>query len=164
MNKKVNNYAFIDSQNVNLGTQELGWRLDFRKLIVYLREKYSVGTAYLFIGYLPENKNLYSSLQRYGYLLVFKPVMKDDKGRPKGNIDADLVLQAMLDYNDYDRAVILTSDGDFYSLVDHFYKNKKLEVVLSPNKKKCSVLLQKAAREKIWYMDNMRKKLEYYGL
>ena len=161
MEKQNNNYAFIDSQNVNLGVQEVGWKLDFKKLIIYLKEKYSVKTAYLFIGYLPENKNLYSSLQKDGYLLVFKPVMRDDKGKPKGNIDADLVLQAMIDYNKYEKAVILTSDGDFYSLVDYFYRNKKLEVVLSPNKEKCSILLQKAAREKTMFMDNLRQKLEY---
>jgi uncharacterized LabA/DUF88 family protein len=161
MEKKENNYAFIDSQNVNLGIQDLGWKLDFRKLRIYLREKYSVKTAYLFIGYLPENKNLYSSLQKNGYLLVFKPVMKDDRGKPKGNVDADLVLQAMIDYNEYHKAVIVTSDGDFYSMVDYFYRNNKLEIVLSPNKENCSVLLQKAAKEKIWFMDNLRKRLEY---
>jgi len=163
MQKELNNYAFIDSQNVNLGVQELGWKLDFRKLRIYLKEKYSVKTAYLFIGYLPENKNLYSSLQKYGYLLIFKSVMKDDKGEPKGNVDADLVLQSMIDYNEYSKAVIVTSDGDFYSLVEYLYKNKKLEIVLSPNKENCSVLLQKAAREKIWFMDNLRKRLEYIG-
>ena len=161
MKKELNNYAFIDSQNVNLGVQELDWKLAFRKLRIYLREKYSVKTAYLFIGYLPENKNLYSSLQKNGYLLIFKPILKDDRGKPKGNVDADLVLQAMIDYNKYHKAVIITSDGDFYSLVDYFYKNNKLEIVLSPNKKNCSVLLKKAAREKIWFMDSLRKKLEY---
>lgn len=161
MQKDLNNYAFIDSQNVNLGVRELGWKLDFRKLRIYLREKYSVKTAYLFIGYLPENKILYSSLQEYGYLLIFKPVMKNDKGEPKGNVDADLVLQSMIDYNEYSRAVIVTSDGDFYSLVEYLYRNNKLEIVLSPNKDNCSILLQKAAKEKIWFMDNLRKRLEY---
>jgi uncharacterized LabA/DUF88 family protein len=161
MEKKENNYAFIDSQNVNLGVKELGWKLDFRKLRIYLREKYSVKTAYLFIGYLPENKNLYSSLQKYGYLLIFKPVMKDDKGEPKGNVDADLVLQTMVDFNEYNKAIIVTSDGDFYSLVEYLYRNEKLEIVLSPNRDKCSILLQKAAKEKIAFMDNLRGKLEY---
>jgi len=161
MEKTEKNYAFVDSQNVNLGVQELGWKLDFKKLMIYLREKYSVKTAYLFIGYLPENKNLYSSLQKDGYLLVFKPVMRDDKGRPKGNVDADLVLQVMIDYNEYQKAVIVTSDGDFYSLVDYLYRNNKLEMVLSPNKEKCSVLLHKSAKEKIVFMDNLRQKLEY---
>ena len=163
MQKELNNHAFIDSQNVNLGIKELGWKLDFRRLRIYLREKYSVKTAYLFIGYLPENKNLYSSLQEYGYLLIFKPIIKDGKGEPKGNIDADLVLQAMIDYKEYNQAIIVTSDGDFYSLVDYLYRNDKLKIVLSPNKNKCSILLQKAAKEKIWFMDNIRKRLEYIG-
>jgi uncharacterized LabA/DUF88 family protein len=161
MEKRENNYAFIDSQNVNLGVQELGWKLDFKRFRIYLKEKYAVKTAYLFIGYLPENKNLYSSLQKDGYLLIFKPVMKDEQGKPKGNVDADLVLQAMLDYEKYDKAVITTSDGDFYSLVEHLYKNNKLEKVISPNKEKCSILLQKAARDKIDFMNNLKSKLEY---
>lgn len=159
--KKLKNYAFIDSQNLNLGIQDLGWELDFRRFRVYLKEKYSVDTAYLFIGYLPENQNLYRSLQRYGYLLIFKPVLKDKNGKVKGNVDADLVLQAMIDYNKYDKAVIVTSDGDFYSLTDYLYKNKKLKMVLSPDYDNCSVLLTKAAKEKIVFMDNLRKKLEH---
>jgi len=161
MDKKENNYAFIDSQNVNMGVEEIGWKLDFRKLIIYLKEKYSVKTAYLFIGYLPENQKLYSNLQKYGYLLIFKPVLKDENGRPKGNIDADLVLQTMLDYEKYDKAVIVSSDGDFYSLVEHLYSKHKLAVVLSPNKEKCSILLKKKAKEKIDFMNNLRNKLEY---
>ena len=161
MKKEENNYAFIDSQNINLGVEELGWKLDFRKLRIYLGEKYSVKRAYLFIGYLPENKNLYSSLQKYGYLLIFKPVMKDNKGKPKGNVDADLVLQTMIDYDEYHKAVIMTSDGDFHSLIDYLYRNKKLRIVLAPNKDKCSIFLQKSAKERIVFMNNLRKKLEY---
>lgn len=116
---------------------------------------------YLFIGYLLENQNLYKSLQEYGYLLIFKPVLKNKDEKPKGNVDTDLVLQAMIDYNKYDRAVIVTSDGDFQCLVNYLYNNNKLEKVLSPCYEKCSILLRKAAREKIVFMNNLRKKLEY---
>lgn len=164
MQKNENNYAFIDSQNVNMGVERLGWKLDFRKLIIYLREKYSIKTAYLFIGYLPENQRLYASLQKYGYLLVFKPVMKDNDGKPKGNVDADLVLQTMVDYDKYDKAVIVSSDGDFYSLVEHLYSKGKLKAVISPNKEKCSILLRKKARERIHFMDDLKGRLEYIKL
>ena len=58
-----NNYAFIDSQNLNLGIKSLGWKLDFKKFRIYLKEKYHVATAYIFIGFMPANQNLYSSLQ-----------------------------------------------------------------------------------------------------
>ena len=92
MKKPRNNFAFIDSQNVNLGVQELGWKLDFKKFRIYLKEKYSVRKAYLFIGYLPENQNLYRSLQEFGYVLIFKPIMRNSDGEVKGNVDAELVF------------------------------------------------------------------------
>ena len=50
VNKKPVTYAFIDSQNLNLGIQSLGWKLDFKKFRLYLKNKYSVEKAYLFIG------------------------------------------------------------------------------------------------------------------
>jgi len=162
MKKKENNYAFIDSQNVNLGVQEQGWKLDFKRFRIYLKEKYSAKKAYLFIGYLPENQNLYKSLQENGYVLVFKPVLKDKDGDVKGNVDAELVLQTMIDYNEYNQAIIVTSDGDFYCLVNYLYNKKKLEKVISPNKDKCSILLRKAAREKIVFMNNLKQKLAYH--
>jgi len=161
MKDKLNNYAFIDSQNLNLGVQSLGWKLDHRRFRVYLEEKYNVSIAYLFIGYVQDNQDLYSFLQGAGYVLIFKPTLPDKDGDVKGNVDADLVLQAMIDYNKYDKAVIVSSDGDFYSLVKYLYKNNKLERVISPYVKTCSVLLKKTAKEKIVFMENLQKKLKY---
>lgn len=161
MRKNKNNFAFIDSQNLNLGIRSLGRRLDFRRFRVYLNEKYNVSTAYLFISYIHANQDLYSSLQKYGYVLVFKPTLPDADGEVKGNIDADLVLQVMIDYGSYDQAVIVTSDGDFYCLVKYLYKQDKLKVVISPYVKTCSSLLKKEAKEKVVFMNNLRQKLEY---
>jgi len=161
MENKLNNYAFIDSQNLNLGVQSLGWKLDHRRFRIYLKEKYNVSVAYLFIGYVQANQDLYSFLQAAGYVLIFKPTLPDKDGEIKGNIDADLFLQAMIDYNKYKKAVIVTSDGDFYSLVKYLYKNNKLERVISPYIKTCSVLLKKTAKERIVFMENLQKKLEY---
>lgn len=155
----MNNYAFIDAQNVHNGIKSLGWNLDWRKFRVYLKEKYSVSVAYIFIGYLPLNKDLYTSLQKAGYVLIFKPVIFDKAGKPKGNCDADLVLHTLLEKENYDRAVIVTSDGDFYSVVQYLYENDKLEMVLSPYVKTCSTLLKKEAKDRINYMDNLKGKI-----
>jgi len=159
--RQEKNFAFIDSQNLNLGIRELGWKIDYGKFRVYLKEKYDAVKAYMFIGYLPENQNLYKALQEKGYILVFKPVLKDGDGKAKGNVDADLVLRAMIDYGDYEKAVIVTSDGDFYCLAGYLYEKNKLKVILSPYVKTCSTLLKKTAKEKMVYMDNLRNKLEY---
>ena len=155
------NYAFIDSQNLHLGIQKLGWKLDYHKFRIYLAEKYNVHKAYLFIGFTPLNQKLYDNLQEAGFSLVFKPTIPDRDGKIKGNVDADLVLRAALLREEYREAVIVTSDGDFYSLVQHLYEHDKLKTVLSPDIENCSTLLKRAAREKIRFMDNLRLKLEY---
>jgi len=159
--EKQKNYAFIDSQNLNMGIKRIGWKMDFRKLRIYLKEKYKVEKAYLFIGYIPENQNLYRSLQEYGYILLFKPILKKKDGSVKGNVDAELVLQAMIDYEEYDKAIIISSDGDFYCLVNYLYDKEKLANVISPCYETCSILLKRSARGKIVFIDNLRKKLEY---
>jgi len=161
MKQLSNNYAFIDSQNLNLGIQKLGWKLDYRRFRVYLEEKYGVKKAYVFIGFVALNQSLYDHLQEAGFILKFKPTIPDENGKIKGNIDADLVLRVMLELNDFDKAVIVSSDGDFYSLVQYLYENNKLKVVLSPSEEYCSSLLKQTAKEKIWFMDNLRDKLEY---
>lgn len=161
MKKIRNNFAFIDGQNLNLGIRSLGWKLNFVRFRKYLTEKYSVVTAYYFIGYMPGNQPLYSELQKAGYVLIFKPTIPDGDGNVKGNIDADLVLQAMIDFSNYDQAIIVSSDGDFYSLVKHLYQNNKLRFVMSPYIKTCSSLLKKEAKERLVFMDNLRGKLEY---
>ncbi len=161
MKKLLENYAFIDSQNLNLGVRRLGWKLDYGKFRIYLKEKYGVVKAYMFIGYLEKNSNLYKSLQEKGFILIFKPVLENKKGEVKGNVDADLVMQAMLDYKKYKQAIIVTSDGDFYCLVKYLYKNKKLCTVLSTHGKTCSYLLKITAKDKLRFLMNAKNKLEY---
>jgi len=161
MKKPQNNYAFIDSQNLNLAIQHLGWKLDFKKFRVYLSEKYGVGTAYYFIGFVEGNSDLYTSLQSCGYVLIFKPTLRDKEGKVKGNCDADLVLQAMIDLSEYQQAVIVTGDGDFYSLVNYLRKMEKLRCVLVPNMYEYSSLLKKTAKNYLAFMNDLREKLEY---
>lgn len=125
-----------------------------------MKEKYKVEVAYIFIGYVATNENLYKALQEAGYILIFKPTIPDEQDEIKGNIDADMVLQAMIDLKKYDKAIIVSGDGDFYSLVRFLYKDK-LERVIAPNYEESSYLLRKEAKGKIVFMDDLKKKLEY---
>lgn len=159
-----NNYAFIDSQNLNLGIQKLGWKLDYKKFRIYLKEKYAVQKAYMFLGYVASNQSLYTKLTESGFILKFKPISLDERGKIKGNIDADLVLQAMIDFDLYNNAVLVSSDGDFYSLVNYLRITNKLKIVLAPDRKNCARLIKECALSKIWYMENIRAKLEYFSL
>ena len=140
---KENVYAFIDSQNLNLGVRSQGWKLDYGKFRLYLKNKYHVEKAYLFIGYIPENVSLYQELQEQGYLLIFKNVLaikRDNKVTVKGNVDAELVLHSMIHYPTYSKAIIISGDGDFYCLVEYLANKNKLEKVIVPNAKYSSLL------------------------
>jgi uncharacterized LabA/DUF88 family protein len=132
-------YAFIDSQNLNLGTLQDGWKLDFGKFRIYLKNKYHVENAFLFIGYIKQNEKLYSKLRKFGYEIIFKPVL-NHKGKPKGNVDAELVLQTMIEYPNYDKAIVVSGDGDFYCLEKYLKKNHKLAKIIVPNFKHSSLL------------------------
>ena len=155
-----NNYAFLDSQNLNLAVKEQGWKLDFKRFRIYLKDKYHVAKAFLFIGYVNTNQDLYVALQDYGYILVFKPTLCLPNGKVKGNVDAELVLHTMIEYPNFDKAVIVTGDGDFYCLIDHLKKHSKLEKLIVPDQNRYSSLLRKFM-EDIAFLSPLKGKLEY---
>jgi uncharacterized LabA/DUF88 family protein len=143
-------YAFIDSQNLNLSVQKLGWKVDWRKFRQFLADKYGVTKAYMFIGYIPEFEALYEQMHDLGFAIVLKPTFDMTRPRPevtaeskegkpdeekkpvKGNIDAELVLWAMKEIGNYDKAIIVSGDGDFYSLVEYLEEKKRLLHLLAP--------------------------------
>lgn len=171
-------YAFIDSQNLNLGVSHdivhqskklyTGWPLDYAKFRRYLKDKFRVEIAFLFIGNLPGNEGLYEYLQRVGYVLILKPTtsFKDGSGKVvvKGNVDTDMVLYASAkEINNYHKAVIVSGDGDFLSLYDYLDEKGKLSRIIVPNKKRYSQLLTKYAH----YFDFVsvnKAKLERQGI
>ena len=142
VNPKV--FAFIDSQNLNLGVRSLGWQVDYKKLRLYLRNKYSVERAFMFIGLVSNNQKLYTKLQAAGFILVFKPTVRyfeNGKETVKGNVDAELVLHAAaIEYPNYDKAIIISGDGDFACLVEFLDDKGKLLHVFTPNNKYSKLL------------------------
>lgn len=150
--KEPNNYAFIDNQNLNLGVQKLGWKMDWRKFRQHLADRYGITKAYMFIGHMPEHEDMYLQMHDLGFLVVLKPTFdmtrlhveqpteQDPNEKPvekkpiKGNVDAELVLWAVKEMKNYEKAVIISGDGDFYSLVEYLIEQKKLLKLLTPNK------------------------------
>ena len=162
MKPKENNFAYIDGANLHRGIGSFGWKLDYARFRVWLSEKYGVSRAYIFIGLISKYKDLYTYLQESGFTLIFKEVIYDDDGKPKGNCDADLVLQAARDTyeNKFDAAVIVSSDGDYAGLVKFLIERKKLRIILSPHTKDlCSVLL-KRTNAPIAYLNDQKSILQ----
>ena len=161
--KKNTVYAFIDSNNLHLGVLSQGWKLDWRKFRQYLRNKYNVNKAYLFIGQVAGNEALYAFLQESGYILIFKPTLEhqqQNKVKIKGNVDAELVLHSMIQYKNYDKAVIVTGDGDFHCLVEYLEEKGKLLKILAPTNHYSSLLRKFNNKNYIVRIDLLRGSLE----
>ena len=174
----ISNYAFIDGNNLHLTFVGLGVELQYNKLLSYLKKRHNVTTAYYFIGRISQNQHIYDTLTSYGYTLKFRDVTQKggklvtcpacgkpfeiDKGKTKCDCDADLVLQVMDEVQAYDRAIIITSDGDFDNLVKKLISLDKLDMVLAPSKAGCSHLLSSAARGRIAFLDKLIYEIEKY--
>ncbi|MEW6555992.1 MAG: NYN domain-containing protein [Elusimicrobiota bacterium] len=104
---------------------------------------------------------MYTSLQEYGYILIFKPTLFLPNGKVKGNIDAELVLHTMIEYPNYDKAVIVTGDGDFHCLIEYLKRHNKLGKIIVPNRYRFSSLLRKFAPQDMVFMNGLKAKLEY---
>lgn len=137
-------YAFIDSQNLNLGVRSAGWQIDYKKFRLYLKNKYGVEKAFMFIGLVANNQKLYTQLQAAGFILIFKPTVRyfeNGKETVKGNVDAELVLHAAaIEFPNYGKAIIVTGDGDFACLAEFLDDKGKLLHVFTPNNKYSKLL------------------------
>lgn len=160
MKKPLEHYAFIDCQNVYQELKRVGWVIDWKKFRIYLTDKYRVKKAFIFIGFIEENKKFYNFLKRSGYELVFKPTVVSRENEIKGNCDAELVLHSMIEFENYRKAVIISGDGDFACLVEYLHKKDKLKKLLVPSRVNFSSLLRRVLPdEKIAAMHMLKDKV-----
>lgn len=160
MCEKGVHYAFIDSQNLHQAIRRQGWVLSYKRFRQYLKDKYKIQKAFMFVGYLPENVWLYKFLRNLGYEVILKPTLLLPNGKVKGNVDAELVLHALIEYPNYDLALIVSNDGDFHCLVDYLDRKGKLLKLMIPDSRAYSSLLRKFG-DCLVFMNSLREKLEH---
>jgi len=163
MNKQKNNFAYIDGANLHKGVESSNWKLDYRRFRSWIRQKFDIKEAFLFIGLMSKHADLYTLLQSMNYKLVFKEIIYDGVGKAKGNCDADLVLQAVRDYyeNHSNNVLLVSSDGDYAPLI-RFLQEKKVQCsIISPAPiTKCSILLKRTGVP-IIYLEDIKHKLSF---
>lgn len=147
------NYAFIDASNIIYGTRDEGWKVDFKKLFKYLKERYKCKKIYYFAGFEKDNKKqkkFYAKLKKFGYELVLKPVkiylQPDGSKVRKANCDVDLTFYAMRDKDKFDKGIFMTGDGDFFIMLDYLIKQKK-QVLIIANARRTAKELKQLVRE-----------------
>lgn len=126
-------YVFIDAANIIYGCNDAGWKMDFEKLIGYLKTRYGATRVLYYAGLDNDNKKqllFYELLQRFNYELKLVPVKTYNSGKRRGDVDARLTFEAMKHLNEFDEAIFLTGDGDYFWLLKYLLeKNKKIKLL-----------------------------------
>jgi len=165
----MKNQAFIDGQNLYLGTinAKKPWRVDLYRFRIYLREKYKVEKAYYFIGAVDDDRDrLYRTIQEAGFILMFREHNSAMKGKKKGNVDTDIVFTVMekiAEQEGFDKVVLVSGDGDYIKMVRYLIRKEKLEKVIAPNQKSISSLYKSTIDNKFYtFLDdeNTKRKIE----
>lgn len=107
------------------------WHVDLARLRRYLADKYHVADAYYYLGYVQtgeEYEKLYESIQKAGFILVFREHNSAMLGTKKGNVDSDIIFNAMKRMylkERFDKIVLVSGDGDYKMLVNLISEEKK---------------------------------------
>ena len=149
---------YIDGNNLYRSAKELDFEIDYKKFRVWITQKYNTKNIFLFIGFLEDRKDFYKYLEDCGFNLIFKEAVLHE-GNIKGNCDAELVLKSVDDFHlkNFDKFILISNDGDFGCLVEFLIKRDSFDTIISPDRKKCSILLRNKTN-KILYLNEVYKK------
>lgn len=158
----MSTYAFIDASNIIYGARAEGWFIDQKKLLQYLKNKFSVSKAFFYYGKDSKSKkkaDFLKRLEQFGYILRVKEI-KRYGGRIKANCDVDLTMDMLLKIREYKRAIVLTGDGDFAPLLTYLLSKKKKIIIISSPKRTAREIRKIAGDEHIDF-GSLKYFLEY---
>ncbi len=130
--------VFIDGANLFYTQRHLGWQIDFSRLMALFMSAYaSVQAKYYVPASEPvseENAAFTRVLTAHGYRITSKPVKKIVNKETgvivmKGNLDVELVVDALIDVDQYDTFILFSGDSDFLPLI-RALKAKGKEVIV----------------------------------
>lgn len=130
--------VFIDASNIFYSQKTLGWRIDYQKLRDYFKKECNLSGLYFYTGKIGEDhkqENFLRKMTKYGYKVTSKEV-KIIKVAPniyekKGDLDVELVIDALKNINNFDTCILLSGDSDFAVLIDELKRKNKWVIVMS---------------------------------
>lgn len=154
------NYAFIDGQNLYMGTnsENPAWVIDLFKFRKYLYKKYKAKKAYYYIGQIiTKNSGIYNKIKEAGFIIINKEHINLMLSNKKGNVDSDIIFDIMkkiCEKEDFGKVLLISGDGDYIKLVKYLIEKNKFEKILFPNRKFYSSLYKQIT---IKYFDYLYK-------
>jgi len=115
----------------------------------------------------------YLKLDKFGYEMHLKPVklydQDDGSTKKKANCDVDMAFWLMKERDNFDRALILSGDGDFLPVLKYLRNHNKEILILSRGPRTAREIRQFAGAyfrdfEYLKYLLKMPKKIQRNGL
>jgi uncharacterized LabA/DUF88 family protein len=153
---------FMDHANIFYNLQKQDIRIDYKRFKEILSKDYHLVGAFAYLGVpekIPSSKEGFLKyIEGAGYVVQKRPLRKfaDGSTKQKGidiYIYKDLVELAEEDA--YDKAVLVSGDGDFVDAVKRLKRLKKLYEVWSFRNSLSKLLRKEAGEDKIHYIDDI---------
>lgn len=160
--------VFLDGANFFFMQKEAGWFADPKKILSFIEKEGTIVDAFYYIGQdaPPEAKQkaFLDALPSMGYTLVTKPIKtiydtKTGTTKRKANLDIEIVLDMFNTIENYDKAVLISGDGDFERALTLLRARGKQFTVLATDKFIARELLNVAGRHYI-RLDSIKKEVE----
>ena len=131
-------YTFVDAANILYSQQTLGWRVDYQKLRKYLEKECALKGLYFYTGKIGKDhrqKRFLEKMITYGYQVRAKEVkmikVAPNTYEKKGDLDAELIIDALKNIDNFDTCILMSGDSDFASLIDELKERGKWTIVIS---------------------------------
>jgi len=131
-------YVFVDAANILYSQQTLHWKVDYKKLKEYFKKECDLREIYFYTGRVGENHKQNAFLEKLkscGYQIRAKEVKRIKLSRSvyewKGNLDAELIIDALKNSDNFDTCILMSGDSDFAPLLDELKERKKRVIVMS---------------------------------
>ncbi len=161
-------YAFVDASNLTFQSfDQRGWKLDLKALLKYLKERFGASKLFYYAGSDPKNTvqlQLHEKMREWGYEMQLNTVkrFKNQQGELylKADVDSRMTFEIMLHFPHYDRAVVLTGDGDFFWVLQYLLREKS-HIWLVANSRKTAKELKMLFGYLFCNLDDYRHLLEF---
>lgn len=161
--------VFLDGANFFFMQRDsLGWFADPKKILDYIAQGGEIVDAFYYIGMdAPPDarqKGFLDALPSMGYTLISKTIKsiydsKTGTTKKKANLDIEIVLDMFNTIEHYDKAILISGDGDFERALTLLRARGKQFTVFATDKFIARELLNVAGRHYI-RLDDIKKEIE----
>lgn len=125
--------VLIDGANLYYAAMSKKLRLDFSQIFNFFNKNANLQECIYYTAFDPNDEKqltFIKNLETVGYKICSKPLKTFKDESKKGNLDVEIVVDALTKLDNYEYLILVSGDGDFNYLVDKLDESGKKVAVL----------------------------------